>query len=227
MTQDDEAPGGADSDRPDAVFETERFLTIAPVIPVIVIEDAGLAEPLARALLAGGLHVVEITLRTPAAREAIRRMREAAPEMSVGAGTVLNRHDLEAAAHAGAQFALSPGATPKLMKAAVKFGEIAFVPGVSTPTEIMRGMDLGYRSFKFFPAEALGGPAALSAIAGPLPDARFCPTGSVTVDSAPSYLALRNVLCIGGSWIAPAKRIAAHDWTGIETAARQAAALAR
>jgi 2-dehydro-3-deoxyphosphogluconate aldolase/(4S)-4-hydroxy-2-oxoglutarate aldolase len=227
MTQYDEERGEPEYGRTDAVFETERYLTIAPVIPVIVIDDAGLAEPLARALLAGGLRVVEITLRTPAAREAIRRIRVAAPEMSVGAGTVLTRHDLEAAAHAGAQFALAPGATPKLMKAAVKFGEIAFIPGVSTPTEIMRGIDLGYRCFKFFPAEALGGPPALSAIAGPLPDARFCPTGSINAERAPSYLALRNVLCVGGSWIASPQRIAARDWAGIEASARQAAALAR
>lgn len=228
MTDQVEAPGGgAEGGRTDAVFETEHYLTIAPVIPVIVIEDAGLAEPLAQALLTGGVRVVEITLRTRGAFEAIRRIRQAFPDMIVAAGTVLNKYDLEASAHAGAQFALSPGGTPKLMKAAVKFGEIAFVPGVSTPSEIMRGLDLGYRCFKFFPAEQLGGPAALSSIAGPLPDARFCPTGSITAEKAPAYLALDNVLCVGGSWIAPAERIAARDWAGIEAAARQAAGLKR
>lgn len=222
MTEQAEASGGVEDGRSNVVFETERYLAISPVIPVVTLEDARLSEPLAQALLAGGVRVVEITLRTEAAFEAIRRIRQAFPDMTVGAGTVLNKYDLQASAQAGAQFALSPGGTPKLMKAAVKFGEIAFVPGVSTPTEIMRGLDLGYRCFKFFPAEQLGGPAALSAFAGPLPDARFCPTGSVSAEETPAYLALKNVLCVGGSWVAPADRIAARDWASIEAAARRA-----
>jgi 2-dehydro-3-deoxyphosphogluconate aldolase / (4S)-4-hydroxy-2-oxoglutarate aldolase len=147
-----------------------------------------------------------------------------APEMIVGAGTVLNLTDLEAAIEAGARYALSPGATPKLMKAA-RNAKIPFIPGVATSSEIMRGLDLGYTHFKFFPAEQMGGVAALKAQHGPLPNAKFCPTGGISADKAPSYLALPNVLCVGGSWIAPADKIKAQDWAAIETAAKQAAAM--
>lgn len=199
-------------------------LTLAPVIPVVTIDDATHAVPLARVLLASGIGTMEITLRTAAALDAIRAVANEAPEMVVGAGTVLNSKDLDAAIAAGARYALSPGGTPKLMKAARKAG-IPFVPGVATASEIMRGLDLGYTCFKFFPAEQLGGVAAIKSIGAPLPNALFCPTGSITPDKAPAYLALSNVLCVGGSWIAPSEYIRAGDWASIEAAAKRAAAL--
>lgn len=202
----------------------EDVLELSPVMPVVVIDDAGHAEPLARALLAGGIRTIEITLRTPAALDSIRAIAQHAPEMIVGAGTVLTTDDLSAAIGAGARYALSPGGAPRLMKNA-RSAAIPFIPGVATSSEIMRGMDLGYRCFKFFPAEQLGGVGALKAQAGPLPDVRFCPTGGVSVEKAPAYLALANVLCVGGSWVAPAEKIRAGDWAGIEAAARAAAAL--
>lgn len=204
--------------------DAAAVLTLSPVIPVVTIDEPAQAAPLARALLAGGVRTVEITLRTPAALDAIRAVASEVPDMAVGAGTVLTAADLDAAIAAGARYALSPGGTPKLMKAARK-AAIPFVPGVATSSEIMRGLDLGYACFKFFPAEQLGGIAALKALAGPLPTARFCPTGSITAAKAPDYLALPNVLCVGGSWIAPSDRIKAGDWVAIESAAKQAAAL--
>lgn len=202
----------------------EDVLKLSPVMPVVVIDDAADAEPLARVLLASGVNTIEITLRTPAALDAIRAIAQSAPEMIVGAGTVLNLEDLEAAIAAGARYALSPGATPKLMKAARK-ASIPFIPGVATSSEIMRGLDLGYTHFKFFPTEQLGGVAALKAQHGPLPAAKFCPTGGITAEKAASYLALPNVVCVGGSWIAPAEKIKAGDWATIENAAKQAASL--
>lgn len=202
----------------DDVFKLSR------VMPVVVIDDAAQAEPLARVLLAGGIRTIEITLRTDAALDAIRAIASAAPEMIVGAGTVLNLADLDAAIEAGARYALSPGCTPKLMKAA-RNAKIPFIPGVATSSEIMRGLDLGYTHFKFFPAEQMGGVAALKAQHGPLPNAKFCPTGGISAEKAPSYLALPNVLCVGGSWIAPADKIKAQDWAAIEAAAKQAAAM--
>jgi 2-dehydro-3-deoxyphosphogluconate aldolase/(4S)-4-hydroxy-2-oxoglutarate aldolase len=208
-------------------LSAEDVLNLSPVMPVVVIDDAEHAEQLARVLLASGINTIEITLRTPAALDAIRVIAKSAPEMVVGAGTVLNVDDLEAATEAGARYALSPGGTPRLMKAARKGPLIPFIPGVATSSEIMRGLDLGYTCFKFFPAEQLGGVAALKALAGPLPAAKFCPTGGITSEKAPAYLALSNVLCVGGSWIAPADKIKASDWTGIEATAKQAAALKR
>lgn len=205
-------------------LDATGVLTLSPVIPVVTIDDAAQAAPLARALLAGGVRTIEITLRTPAALDAIRAVAAEAPDMVVGAGTVLNEADLAAAIDAGARYALSPGGTRSLMKAARK-APIPFVPGVATASEIMRGLDLGYTCFKFFPAEQLGGAAAVKSLGAPLPSARFCPTGSITAAKAPDYLALANVLCVGGSWIAPVDKIKAGDWAGIEAAARQAAAL--
>ena len=202
----------------------EDVLRLSPVMPVVVIDDIGHAEPLARVLLASGIKTIEVTLRTPAALDAIRAIAKSAPEMTVGAGTVLTADDLNAAIDAGARYALSPGGTSKLLKAARK-ASIPFIPGVATSSEIMRGRELGYRCFKFFPAEQLGGVNALKAQAGPLPDTRFCPTGSITPEKAPAYLALDNVLCVGGSWIAPADKIRSGDWAAIEAAANQAAAL--
>jgi 2-dehydro-3-deoxyphosphogluconate aldolase / (4S)-4-hydroxy-2-oxoglutarate aldolase len=201
-----------------------EVLSLSPVIPVVTIEDAALAAPLARALLSGGVRTIEITLRTPAALDAIGAVARDVPEMVVGAGTVLNERDLAAAINAGAHYALSPGGTPALLDAA-RGAAIPFIPGVATSSEIMAGLERGYTHFKLFPAEQLGGVATLKALAGPLPSVRFCPTGSITADKATAYLALSNVLCVGGSWIASSERIKAQDWAGIEAAAKQAAAL--
>lgn len=207
-------------------LNAEDVFNLSPVMPVVVIDDAAHAEPLARVLLASGVGTIEVTLRTPAALDAIRAIANGVPELIVGAGTVLTLDDLEAAIEAGARYALSPGGTPKLLKAA-RNAKIPFIPGVATSSEIMRGLDLGYSCFKFFPAEQLGGVAALKAQGGPLPAAKFCPTGSITPEKAPAYLALDNVLCVGGSWVAPAEKIKAQDWAGIEAAAKQATALKR
>jgi 2-dehydro-3-deoxyphosphogluconate aldolase/(4S)-4-hydroxy-2-oxoglutarate aldolase len=202
----------------------DAVMRLTPVLPVVTIDDAGKAVELARVLLASGINTIEVTLRTPAALDAIRAIAKDAPEMIVGAGTVLTAEDLDAAIEAGARYALSPGGTPKLMKAARKRA-IPFIPGIATSSEVMRGLDLGYTHFKLFPAEQLGGVSTLKALAGPLPRARFCPTGSITADKAPAYLALPNVLCVGGSWIAPADKINAGDWGAIEAAAKAAVAL--
>jgi len=205
-------------------LDAAPVLSISPVIPVVVIEEAAAAPLLAKALLAGGVRTIEITLRTPAALDAIRAIAQSVPEMTIGAGTVLSPDDLDAAIAAGARFALAPGATPKLMRAARK-ASIPFIPGVATASEIMRGHALGYRCFKFFPAEQLGGAEALKSLAGPLPDARFCPTGGITPAKAASYLKLANVLCVGGSWVTPADKIKAGDWDAISALAAQASAL--
>jgi 2-dehydro-3-deoxyphosphogluconate aldolase/(4S)-4-hydroxy-2-oxoglutarate aldolase len=195
----------------------------APVIPVLVIEDAGLAPPLAEALVAGGLPVLEVTLRTPAALEAIRAMAEV-PGAEVGAGTVLTAGDLAAARQAGAGFAVSPGATPALLDAAEAEG-LPLLPGAATASEAMALLARGHDLAKFFPAAPLGGAAALAALAGPLPQMAWCPTGGINAASAPDYLALPNVLCVGGSWVAPRAMLEARDWAGIEELARAAAAL--
>lgn len=204
----------------------EEVLALTPVLPVVTIDDAAKAEPLARVLLASGITTIEITLRTPAALQAMRAIADNVPDMVVGAGTVLTDIDLDAALQAGARYALSPGGTPKLMKAARKRG-VPFIPGVASASEVQRGMELGYRCFKFFPAEQMGGVATLKALAGPLPQAHFCPTGSITAEKAAAYLSLGNVLCVGGSWIAPTDKINAGDWGAIEAAAKQAVALRR
>ena len=206
-------------------MQVSEIMRTSPVIPVLVVDDAGHAGPLARALSAGGLKVLEVTLRTPAALDAIRRMVAEAPDAIVGAGTVLNADDLKRAVDAGARFIVSPGLTPGLARAAEAAG-VPLLAGVATCGEIMGGLDLGLDHFKFFPAENVGGAAALKSIAGPLGQVRFCPTGGITPQNAPAYLALPNVLCVGGSWVAPKDAVAAGDWTRIETLAREAAALA-
>ena len=200
----------------------EQIMRAAPVIPVLVIEDAAHAVPIARALLAGGLPVLEVTLRTKAALEVIRAMKSV-PGAVVGAGTVLNPADLDAAIAAGSEFIVSPGLTEPLGKAAVAAG-IPFLPGTANAGDIMRGLDLGLTRFKFFPAEASGGIAALKAIAAPFGEVRFCPTGGVTQASAPQWLALDAVLCVGGSWIVPK---GPPDVAAIEAAGRAAAELPR
>jgi 2-dehydro-3-deoxyphosphogluconate aldolase/(4S)-4-hydroxy-2-oxoglutarate aldolase len=195
-----------------------------PFIPVITIERVADAVPLARALVAGGVRVLEVTLRTPVALEAIKEMSQT-PGAIVGAGTVLNARDAERAAAAGARFLISPGLTEPLARAAAEL-RLPCLGGVVTPSDVMRGLDLGLDRFKFFPAENYGGAATLKAFAGPFPQVRFCPTGGITEASAPSYLALPNVACIGGTFVTPKAAIDAGDWAGITELARRASALA-
>ncbi|MCC0805386.1 bifunctional 4-hydroxy-2-oxoglutarate aldolase/2-dehydro-3-deoxy-phosphogluconate aldolase [Methylobacterium sp. W2] len=180
----------------------DALMRSVPVIPVLVIEDAAHAEPIARALVDGGLTALEVTLRTPAALEVIRIMAQVDGAV-VGAGTVLNERDLDAAMEAGAQFIVSPGLTDPLTKAAIDRG-IPFLPGVANAADIMRGLDHGLDRFKFFPAEAAGGIKALKALTGPFGQVRFCPTGGITEATAPDWLKLAQVLCVGGSWVVPA-----------------------
>ncbi len=199
----------------------EIIMRTAPVIPVLVIDDASHARPIAEALVEGGLKILEVTLRTPAALDVIREMKAVAGAI-VGAGTVLNEADLRASLDAGAEFIVSPGLTEPLGKAAVASG-IPFLPGTANASDIMRGMDLGLSHFKFFPAEASGGIAALKAIAGPFGGAKFCPTGGISLATAPDWLALDPVLCVGGSWVVGK---GAPNQTAIIAAARAAFALA-
>ncbi|MEX5726713.1 2-dehydro-3-deoxyphosphogluconate aldolase/(4S)-4-hydroxy-2-oxoglutarate aldolase [Rhodovulum iodosum] len=202
---------------------TEALCRRAPVIPVLVIEDAAQARPLAKALVAGGLPVLEVTLRTPAALEAIHEMSRVGGG-TVGAGTLITPKDVAAAKAAGAQFGVSPGATATLVQAAAD-EEMPLLPGAATASEAMALAERGYTMQKFFPAEAIGGVAALKSLAGPLPHIRFCPTGGVTPANAGSYLALSNTLCVGGSWVAPAELVRRGDWAAITELARAAAAL--
>ena len=202
----------------------EDILTSGPVMPVVTLDDAANAVPLARALVAGGIRAIEITLRTGAALEAVRAIAAEVPEAIPGVGTVLSAADYAAAARAGARFAISPGATPALL-AATRPGPIPFLPGVATASELMVCLEAGVSVCKFFPAAEAGGVAALKALAGPFPAARFCPTGGIDAASAPAWLALANVLCVGGSWLAPRDAIAAGDFARIERLAREAAAL--
>jgi len=207
------------------MLNTSKLMALCPVIPVLTIECASDAVPLARALTAGGLRVLEITLRTPAAIEAIEAISREVPDAVTGAGTVLNARDWARAAKAGAQFMVSPGLTDPLIEVAAD-SPLAFLPGVATAGELMRGLDAGLASFKFFPAETSGGAAALKALYGPFADVRFCPTGGITARSAPDYLALPNVVCVGGGWVAPADAVASGDWTRITELARAASTLA-
>jgi 2-dehydro-3-deoxyphosphogluconate aldolase/(4S)-4-hydroxy-2-oxoglutarate aldolase len=200
----------------------QDVMTLSPVIPVLVIDDVAKAAPIARALVGGGLRVLEVTLRTPAALEALAEMARVEGAI-VGAGTVLNPRDLDAALAAGAQFIVSPGLTEPLARAAAA-ARVPFLPGVATAGEIMRGLDLGLGRFKFFPAEAAGGIRALKALAAPFGSVRFCPTGGITAATAPDWLALEAVLCVGGSWLVPPGPI---DLPAVEAAARRAASLGR
>ena len=204
----------------------DEILGLSPVMPVVTIDAAENAAPLARALVAGGIRAIEITLRTPAGLAAIAAIAAEVPDAVPGAGTVLSPSDLEAAAAAGAKFAVSPGSTPALLHAAAG-GPLPYLPAIATASELMAALDAGFSTAKFFPAAQVGGVAALKALAGPFPQVRFCPTGGVDLASAPAYLALANVLCVGGSWIAPRETIAAGDFARIERLAREAAALAR
>lgn len=203
---------------------TEELCRLAPVIPVLVLDDAATARPLAEALVAGGLPALEVTLRTPAALDAIREMASV-PGGRVGAGTLLTPADVEAAKAAGATFGVAPGATDRLLDAC-EANDLPLLPGAATASEAMRLLERGYSVQKFFPAEANGGAKALKAIGAPIPQVRFCPTGGVTMGNAPEYLSLANTLCVGGSWVAPKDKIIAGDWDGITALARDAAALA-
>jgi len=199
----------------------ERVMRTAPVIPVLVIEHASQARPLAEALVAGGLKVLEVTLRTPAALDAIREMKKV-PGAVVGAGTVTNPLELDNALAAGAEFIVSPGLTERLAHAAIS-KQVPFLPGVATAGDIMRGLDLGLTEFKFFPAEASGGLPALKALAAPFGGVRFCPTGGISLESAPEWLAHPSVLCVGGSWVVPK----GADMAQVRELAVQAATLTR
>ncbi|UKD55509.1 bifunctional 4-hydroxy-2-oxoglutarate aldolase/2-dehydro-3-deoxy-phosphogluconate aldolase [Amycolatopsis sp. FU40] len=200
------------------------LLALSPVMPVVVIDDVGDAVPTARALHAGGIGVIELTLRTPVALTAIERVAAEVPDIVVGAGTVTSPEQAKQAADAGAKFLVTPGCTDSVLDAAFATG-LPFLPGASTVSEAMRLAERGLSALKFFPAEASGGAAFLKSIAGPLPQLQFCPTGGITVSSAPSYLALPNVGCIGGSWLTPAKLLAAKDFAAVEKLAAEAAAL--
>ena len=202
--------------------ELDSICLKAEVIPVLTIERIEDAIPLGRALVEGGLPVLEITLRTGCALEAIRRMNEALPGASVGAGTVLTAAQYRQAEQAGADFVVTPGATDALYRYGVS-SPVPMLPGIATVSELMNGWQYGYRRFKFFPAEASGGVAALKAFAGPIPEAHFCPTGGITLENAESYLKLPSVMCVGGSWITPKKLIDNEDWEGIRALAKEAA----
>lgn len=199
----------------------EAVLNSTPVMPVLVIKRVEDAVPLAKALKAGGLRVLEVTLRTEVALEAIRAIVAEVDDVIVGAGTVVTVSDLEAVEAAGATFAISPGTTAALLEAGAK-SSIPYIPAIATVSELMNGLDAGYTAFKFFPAEAGGGVAALKAIAGPFPGARFCPTGGIGPDNYLDYLKLPNVCCVGGSWVVPSGLIERGDWAGITALAADA-----
>ena len=200
------------------------LLDVVPVLPVVVLHRVEDAVPVARALAAGGLPAIELTLRTPVALDAIAAVAAEVPEVLVGAGTVLTPGQAKEAADAGARFLVSPGSTPRLLAGMTDTG-LPFLPGVATVSEVLDVLETGVTEMKLFPAEASGGRTFLSSIASPVPAARFCPTGGVTPASAPAYLALPNVGCVGGSWLTPGDLVAARDWDGITRLAHEAAAL--
>ena len=208
-----------------ASMKAEELCNLAPVIPVLVLDDVATARPLAEALVAGGLPVLEVTLRTPVALDVISEMAKVEGGV-VGAGTLLTPQDVQSAVNAGATFGVSPGATDTLLNAC-EAADLPLLPGAATSSEVMRLLERGYRVQKFFPAEANGGAPALKAIGAPLPQVKFCPTGGVSPANAPTYLELSNTLCVGGSWVAPKDLIAAKDWSAIEALAAEAAALPR
>ncbi len=199
---------------------TREICAMAPIVPVLVVDDAAHARPLAEALVAGGLPALEVTLRTPAALDVIRAMA-AVPGGVVGAGTLVTPEDVRAAKEAGAQFGVSPGATDALIAACEAEG-LPLLPGAATASEAMALLEKGYDMLKFFPAEASGGAPALKAIGAPLPQITFCPTGGVSPSNAHDYLSLSNVVCAGGSWVAPKQMVQEGDWSGIEALAREA-----
>lgn len=201
-----------------------EILHLGPVIPVIILNHARHAVPLAQALLDGGVQVVEITLRSAAALEGIRRIRAEVPEILVGAGTVLNAEHLQEVAQAGAQFAISPGLTPALFAAAYS-KTIPLIPGIATPSELMLAQERGFTALKFFPAEAAGGVQMLQSLAGPFPQISFCPTGGITLENCKTYLALSNVACVGSSWMAPPELIEEENWKEIKNRVKNLSSL--
>lgn len=203
----------------------DELMAVQPVIPVITVESVDHAVPLARALVAGGLRVLEVTLRTDCALECIRKMRDVEGAI-VGAGTCLLPQDIDAAADAGAEFFVTPGLSQLTLNAALDHN-LPVLPGVATSSEIMAGLGLGLERFKFFPAQQAGGLAMIDALGGPFRNVKFCPTGGVTLDLAKEYLARKNVGCVGGGWVAPKKLIDAGDWAGVTALATAAAALKR
>lgn len=205
-------------------MDISSLLGASPVMPVIVLDKVADAVPLARALVAGGIRVLEVTLRTAAALDSIRAIAAEVPDALVGAGTVVTPADLAAAAEAGASFAVSPGASADLLRAG-REASIPLLPGVMTPSDVINALAAGYTAMKLFPAAQAGGIGMLKALGGPFPQVRFCPTGGIDAASAPAFLALPNVACVGGSWLTPADRVRAGDWAAITELARAAAAL--
>lgn len=199
----------------------EQILSSAPVVPVVVIDNLEDAAPLAQALYNGGLKALEVTLRTPVAAQAVKIMKETVPDAYVGTGTVVDKATFDASVAAGADFMVSPGVNDELLTLA-KGTDIPFLPGASTPSEVMKLASHGFKFLKFFPAEAAGGVPMLKSIGGPLPQVTFCPTGGISLDSAPKYLALKNVICVGGTWMLDKQLIANKDWQAIEALAKQA-----
>jgi 2-dehydro-3-deoxyphosphogluconate aldolase/(4S)-4-hydroxy-2-oxoglutarate aldolase len=204
--------------------QLETTMRLAPVIPVVIIEDAKHAVPMARALVAGGIPAIEVTLRTPAALDAIRAIAAEVEGAVIGVGTVLSAKDLHAAEQAGARFAVSPGISPNLL-AAADDSALPLLPGVATASEAMSLLERGYRNLKFFPAVPAGGAKLLGAWASPLPQIGFCPTGGISLTTAPDFLCLPNVLCVGGSWLTPSDKLKNGGWAEIEQLAREAALL--
>ncbi|NZD64340.1 2-dehydro-3-deoxy-phosphogluconate aldolase [Rhizobium sp. WYCCWR 11290] len=207
--------------------KTEKLLSILklqPVVPVLIVDDAKTAVPLARALVAGGLKAIEITMRTPAALEAVRAVAAEVEGAQVGAGTILNVAHWEAAVEAGSKFIVSPGTTQELLHAAAD-SDVPLLPGAATASEVMALREEGYQVLKFFPAEQAGAAAYLKALSSPLAGTLFCPTGGISLKNANDYLSLPNVICVGGSWVAPKELVAAGDWAGITKLAAEAAAL--
>lgn len=206
------------------LLDSSEVFASGPVVPVLVIENVEDAVPIAEALMAGGVKVLEVTLRTPAAIDVIREIAQNCPDAIVGAGTVTNAQQLKQVTDAGAKFAISPGLTPELLEAGNK-GSIALIPGIASISELMIGLDKGYSHFKFFPAEASGGVQSLKSIGGPFPDVRFCPTGGINLTNYKDYLALNNVMCCGGSWLCPDAAIKEKRWTDITELAKQAVSI--
>jgi 2-dehydro-3-deoxyphosphogluconate aldolase / (4S)-4-hydroxy-2-oxoglutarate aldolase len=217
MTSTTTAPVGSTTD-------VGQLLEVAPVVPVVVIHDEEQAVPLAKALVRGGIGIIEVTLRTAPALAALERIAREVPDMVVGAGTVTTPAQVDAVRKAGVQFLVTPGSPERLLESALGSG-LPLLAGASTVTEMMRLAENGLTGMKFFPAEASGGREYLKAVAGPLPGLRFCPTGGISVETAPSYLALPNVSCVGGSWLTPRDAVEAGDWGRIERLAAEAAAL--
>lgn len=203
-----------------------EIMKASPVMPVIVLHDLNHAVPLARALLAGGIRILEVTMRTPQALDSVRAIRAAVPDAIVGVGTVTSAADLHAAMAAGAQFGVSPGSSPALLKA-IKDSGLPFLPGTMTPSDVLATREAGFTAMKLFPAQQAGGIGMLKALGSVFSDVMFCPTGGIDASAAPGFLALPNVACVGGSWLAPAALVKAEKWAEIEQLAREASALGK